>query len=198
MEELFKGVTRMHYVCGLRIGGEDYTVHALVAVDDKGNRYYDHNLVIIEKGKLLDHISGQAVIDGFGTTPSTKLTTNSDRKVTKLISLLQTNEQEISSAEARMREILDERPWLADDKGKINLGKPDGLGNVDKVDYNPYIHIRPNMVNKQFKNAWERRNLVYVKVFCCKRFNTLQYQDRYQLFTRFFLQDTLLIYRITL
>ena len=71
-------------------------------------------------------------------------------------------------------EKSDERPWLADDKGKINLGKPDDLGKVDKVDYNPYIHIRPNMVNKQFKNAWERRNLVYVKVFCCKRFNTLQ------------------------
>ena len=168
MEEIFKGVTRMHYVCGLRIGGEDYTVHALVAVDDKGNRYYDHNLVNIEKGKLLDHISGQAVIDGFGATPSTKLTTNSERKVNKLISLLQTNEQEIRSAESRMRDILDERPWLADDKVKINLGKPDGLGKVDKVDHNPYIHIRPNMVNKQFKNAWERRNLVYVKMFCCE------------------------------
>ena len=50
-------------------------------------------------------------------------------------------------------EKSDERPWLADENGKINLGKPDGLGNVDKVDYNPYIHIRPNMVNKQFKNA---------------------------------------------
>ena len=61
-------------------------------------------------------------------------------------------------------EKSDERPWLADDKGKVNLGKPDGLGNVDKVDYNPYIHIRPNMVNKQFKNAWERRNLVYVLI----------------------------------
>ena len=38
--------------------------------------------------------------------------------------------------------------------------------SVDKVDYNPYIyiHIRPDKVNKQFKQAWERPNLVYVEV----------------------------------
>ena len=61
-----------------------------------GNRYYDHNLVQIEKGKLLDHVSGKAVIDGFGTTPSTKLTTNSKRKVNNLLSILQTNPEEIT------------------------------------------------------------------------------------------------------
>ena len=58
-----------------------------------------------EKGKLLDHISGKAVIEGFGTTPSTKLTTNSERKVNTLLSILQTNPEEIAEAEARMREI---------------------------------------------------------------------------------------------
>lgn len=82
-----------HYVCGLKIGDEDYTVHSLIAIDSRGNRYYDHNLTHIEKGKLLDHISGKAVIDGFGTTPGTKPTTNSERKVNKLISILQTNKQ---------------------------------------------------------------------------------------------------------
>lgn len=60
-------------------------------------------------------------------------------------------------------EKADENPDLATDDGKINLKKPGGLGSVDNVDYNPYIHIRPTLVNKQFKNAWERDDLVYVK-----------------------------------
>lgn len=98
-------VEYQHYVCGLKIGEEDYTVHALVGVDKNGNRYYDHNLVQIEKGKLLDHISGQAVITGFGTTPSTKLTTISNRKVNNLISILQVNDAEISSSRQRINEI---------------------------------------------------------------------------------------------
>lgn len=81
-----------HYVCGLKIGDADYTVHALIAMDSKGNRYYDHNLVQIEKKKLLDEIQ-QATSNGdFGTTPDTKSTiSNSDRKITKLFSILQTN-----------------------------------------------------------------------------------------------------------
>ena len=61
-------------------------------------------------------------------------------------------------------ERSDENPDLVDENGKIDLIKPDGLGKVGKVDYNPYIHIRPDKVNKQFKNAWERPNLVYVEV----------------------------------
>ena len=81
-----------HYVCGLKIGDADYTVHALIAMDSKGNRYYDHNLVQIEKKKLLDEIQ-QATSNGdFGTMPDTKSTiSNSDRKVTELFSILQTN-----------------------------------------------------------------------------------------------------------
>ena len=59
-------------------------------------------------------------------------------------------------------ERSDEHPELATDDGKINLIKPDGK-SVDNVDYNPYIHIRPTLVNKQFKQAWERPNLVYVR-----------------------------------
>ena len=60
-------------------------------------------------------------------------------------------------------EKSDENPDLADDNGKVDLIKPDGK-TVGKVDYNPYIHIRPDRVNKQFKQAWERPNLVYVEV----------------------------------
>lgn len=92
-----------HYVCGLKIGNEDYTVHSLIAVDSRGNRYYDHNLTHIEKGKLLDHISGKAVIDGFGTTPGTKPTT--ERKVSKLISILQTKGQKNAQKERILNHI---------------------------------------------------------------------------------------------
>lgn len=60
-------------------------------------------------------------------------------------------------------EMSDEHPELATEDGKINLIKPDGLGNVDAVDYNPYIHIRPSLLNKQFTSAWKRDNLVYVE-----------------------------------
>lgn len=59
-------------------------------------------------------------------------------------------------------EQSDEHPELATENGKINLIKPDGT-RVDNVDYNPYIHIRPTLVNKQFKQAWERPDLVYIR-----------------------------------
>jgi predicted amidophosphoribosyltransferase len=59
-------------------------------------------------------------------------------------------------------ERSDENPDLATEDGKIDLIKPDSK-EVGNVDYNPYIHIRPTLVNKQFKQAWERPNLVYVR-----------------------------------
>lgn len=58
----------------------------------KGERYYDHKLSYIEKGKLLDQINGKAVKSGFGAMPDTKSTTDSKDK--KLISILQTSPQE--------------------------------------------------------------------------------------------------------
>lgn len=60
-------------------------------------------------------------------------------------------------------EQAEENPDMATEDGKINLGKPDGLGRVDDVDYNPYIHIRPSLINKQFTGAWKRNNLVFVE-----------------------------------
>ena len=86
-----------YYVCGLKIGGVDYTVRSTVAMDKNGNRYYDHKLTHIEKGKLLDLINGQAAYDnGFGTTPGTKPTTEmfSDYKDKVLLSILQPSGEE--------------------------------------------------------------------------------------------------------
>lgn len=98
--DLFKnpGVREyQYYVCGLKIGSEDYTVRATIAVDNKGDRYYDHKLTQVEKGKLLDLIENQAALNnGFGATPDTKSTTTfSGYKDTKLVSLLQNDSSKV-------------------------------------------------------------------------------------------------------
>ena len=59
-------------------------------------------------------------------------------------------------------EQSDEHPELASEDGKITINKPDGLGELP-VDYNPYIHIRPTMMNPQFTSAWKRPNLVFIE-----------------------------------
>lgn len=98
--DLFKnpGVREyQYYVCGLKIGSEDYTVRATIAVDNKGDRYYDHKLTKVEKGKLLDLIENQAALNnGFGATPDTKSTTTfSGYKDTNLVSLLQNDSSKV-------------------------------------------------------------------------------------------------------
>lgn len=45
-----------YYVCGLKITDVDYTVKAVIAEQNNGERYYDHKLTKIEKGKLLSII----------------------------------------------------------------------------------------------------------------------------------------------
>jgi len=71
-------------------------VLSTIAVDKDGNRYYDHNLTRIEKGKLLDLINSQAVAgESFGTTPGTNPTTLNGYKGRKLVSLLQTNSSKV-------------------------------------------------------------------------------------------------------
>ncbi|WP_219843702.1 MuF-C-terminal domain-containing protein [Haemophilus haemolyticus] len=51
-----------YYIAGLNIGGVDYTVRAAIGVGRNGNRYYDHKLTQIEKGKLL------SLLDRVSTT----------------------------------------------------------------------------------------------------------------------------------
>ncbi len=70
-------VSRYHYfVCGLKIGGEDYTVRMVEAEEKNGNRYYDHRLTKIEKGKLLDLLAQlKAASTGLSSTPESGVTT---------------------------------------------------------------------------------------------------------------------------
>ncbi|MFZ7198472.1 LPD38 domain-containing protein [Avibacterium avium] len=60
-----------YYLAGLNIGGDDYTVRAVIANSTTGEKYYDHKLSEIEKGDLLEmtsrvstaEISNQSPID---------------------------------------------------------------------------------------------------------------------------------------
>jgi hypothetical protein len=99
-----------YYICGLKIGSEDYTVRMVEAEEKDGNRYYDHKLTHIEKGKLINEL---ALINPSSSTElsSTPDAGTEDRnrptnrgeiqtapisniKDKKLVSLLQTNEKE--------------------------------------------------------------------------------------------------------
>lgn len=74
-----------YYVCGLKIGGVDYTVKITVGVKG-GSKYYDHSLTEIEKGNLLDNI------DALSTTFDNQGNAFSGIKDTKLLSILQADE----------------------------------------------------------------------------------------------------------
>lgn len=78
-----------YYVCGLRIGNVDYTVKSVIAIDNNGNRYYDHKLTEIEKGKLLDEL------DRITNPSSQENSTLSRYKDTRLFSILQTNSSKV-------------------------------------------------------------------------------------------------------
>ena len=87
--------TYRYYVAGLKIGGVDYTAKLTIGVDENGNKYYDHALTEIEKGKLLDQINDQAVDNGFmstGAEPNPSVTIGKD---TKLLSILQGNSSKV-------------------------------------------------------------------------------------------------------
>ena len=62
-----------------------------------------------------------------------------------------------SSFELGQWEQAEENPQLATEDGKINLADLSG------VDYNPYIHIRPDAINKQFTSAWRHPEQVYIQ-----------------------------------
>jgi hypothetical protein len=76
-----------YYVAGLKIGGTDYTVKAAIANSKSGERYYDHSLTRIEKGRLI--LEAHAI--GNHGQKSNSL---SGIKDTKLLSILQMNEEE--------------------------------------------------------------------------------------------------------
>lgn len=115
-----------YYVCGMKMGNEDYTVRMVEAEDLNGNRYYDHKLTKIEKGKLLDELSPKSSsptalsstagieadspdrpTDG-GETIKAPVSGIKDRK---LLSILQANDKENAD------KIFDATGWSKDADG---------------------------------------------------------------------------------
>lgn len=82
-----KYVHYRYYVSGIKMGGVDYTAKIAVGIDAYGNKYYDHSLTEIEKGKLIDEVGALSP-----TLPSSNQSTLSAIKDTKLVSLLQVGE----------------------------------------------------------------------------------------------------------
>jgi len=84
-----KIIEYQYYVCGLKIGGLDYTVKSVIAVDNNGHRYYDHKLTSIEKGKLLNELDR---ITNPSSQENSAFTVYKDKR---LISILQINSSKI-------------------------------------------------------------------------------------------------------
>jgi hypothetical protein len=127
-----------YYVAGLRINGEDYTIRAAIAIDNEGNRYYDHKLTRIEKTKLIDLVNQSvynSALSGLSSTvelggansesPATKVGENainppiSDYKDKRLIWILQTNDKE------NARKIKFATGWERGADGKWRYEIPD-------------------------------------------------------------------------
>ena len=77
-----------YYVCGLKIGGVDYTVKVTIGVK-QGKRYYDHSLTEIEKGNLIE------IANGFTTTGGAPVPSSAEYKDRRLVSILQTNSSKV-------------------------------------------------------------------------------------------------------
>lgn len=78
-----------YYVCGLKIGGVDYTAKIVVALQKNGERYYDHKLTKIEKGALLSTLSAIHKAGEESTTPF------ADVKDKRLLSILQVDSSKV-------------------------------------------------------------------------------------------------------
>lgn len=61
-----------YVICGLKINNEDFTAKSVIANDNNGNRYYDHQLSKIEKGKLLDVLNPLTSRDSLSNLPNIK------------------------------------------------------------------------------------------------------------------------------
>lgn len=101
-----------YYVVGLKIGNEDYTARITIGVKN-GEYYYDHYLTEIEKGNLIE------IANGFIPTGDAPVPSYTKSKDTRLISLLQTNDQE------NARKIKIATGWERGADGKWRYETPD-------------------------------------------------------------------------
>jgi hypothetical protein len=121
-----------YYVVGLKIGNEDYTARITIGVKN-GEYYYDHYLTEIEKGNLIE------IANGFIPTGDAPVPSYTKSKDTRLISLLQTNDQE------NARKIKLATGWERGADGKWKYETPD-------FEYHPNGDARQN--DKYKKSDW--------------------------------------------
>ena len=121
-----------YYVVGLKIGNEDYTARITIGVKN-GEYYYDHYLTEIEKGNLIE------IANGFIPTGDAPVPSYTKSKDTRLISLLQTNDQE------NARKIKLATGWERGADGKWKYETPD-------FEYHPNGDARRN--GKYKESEW--------------------------------------------
>ena len=150
-----------YYVCGLKIGGEDYTAKIVIGV--KGdNKYYDHRLSQIEKGTLIDNLNGMAKSVAINQTSPI-----SGIKDTKLLSILQENVEENNENEddVLFREDGNETDDAVKEFKSQVRNAPDiaAVRTEEDVDALPYDRltkeaVRMRLRNKTTSGAYDKEN----------------------------------------
>ena len=118
--ERYPGVKSFsYYVCGLKIGGVDYTVKAVIANQNNGERYYDHKLTNIEKGELLSIVP---TIQKAGIDSKTPYIGVKDKR---LLSLLQTNSSKVVDENGEPRVVYHgtNESFLSFDRNKAGISR---------------------------------------------------------------------------
>lgn len=131
-----------YYVCGLKIGDEDYTAKIVVEVKD-GNRYYDHRLTEIEKGTLIDNLNGLT-----NSVAENQNASVSGVKDNRLISILQTDASKIvdENGEPRVLYLLEGNTPLSG--GMIPLRREAAKG-TNAV----FLNVRRPAVNPKYEDT---------------------------------------------
>ncbi len=152
-----------YYVCGLKIGGVDYTAKITVGV--KGaSKYYDHALTEIEKGNLLDNIDALSttfvnneIANGFKPTGDAPVPSYSKGKDKRLVSILQTNDDE------NARKIKVATGWERGADGKWRYETPDiKYRPVKNIEEGKFYQLSDLVNDKDLFNAYPELKSVNV------------------------------------
>ena len=148
-----------YYVCGLRIGGVDYTVKAVIANGYNGEKYYDHRLTKMEKGEL---ISLAAAMQNHGSEINSPL---SDIKDKRLISILQKNSEKDTGVDGdilfrtgSIDELLDD--WMINVKNGPHIHTIYDESEIDQLPYSSMTkrELKEKLKNKRCTGGYSNRN----------------------------------------
>ena len=117
-----------YYVTGLKIGNENFTVRLTIGVKN-GKYYYDHYLTEIEKGNLIE------IANGFTPTGDAPVPSYTVGEDTRLISLLQTNDQE-NARKIKLAtgwERGTDGKWQYDTEVKLQIPKEEKINEIKRL-----------------------------------------------------------------